>query len=316
MPHGGGGVRYLRAKASVDARAVNLAVRNAVAQTLAQMPLARIPTDRPLRVLECGGGAGGAFRQWTRLFAPFPQVEFTVVDRDPVPLAVYRQEVHAWADAAGFRMEEEDANRLRFGGGGRAFDVRFREAAIPRGFDPREDGAFDLLLAQSFWDLLGRGTALSLGRRLLAPGGIFYATLTFAGVTRFGPPHELDRRLLVCYHASMAGDRGGDPIAGERLLGEVRLPGSGFAELAVGRSDWRVVPTDEGYPAEEDFFLETILGFVEKEVREAPEIAAPELNEWLFTRRRQLANHQLSFAARQQDMAALRDPADSPDAVG
>ena len=315
MPHGGGGVRYLRAKASVDARGVNLAVRNAVAQTLAQMPLARIPTDRPLRVLECGGGAGGAFRQWTRLFAPFPQVEFTVVDRDPVPLAVYRQEVHAWADAAGFRMEEEDANRLRFGGGGRAFDVRFREAAIPRGFDPREDGAFDLLLAQSFWDLLGRGTALSLGRRLLAPGGIFYATLTFAGVTRFGPPHELDRRLLVCYHASMAGDRGGDPIAGERLLGEVRLPGSGFAELAVGRSDWRVVPTDEGYPGEEDFFLETILGFVEKEVREAPEIAAPKLNEWLFTRRRQLANHQLSFAARQQDMAALRDPADSPDAV-
>ena len=300
----------------MDARAVNLAVRNAVAQALARMPLARIPTDRPLRVLECGGGAGGAFRQWIRLFAPFPQVEFTVVDRDPVPLAVYRQEVHAWADAEGFRMEEEDANRLRFGGGGRAFDVRFREAAIPRGFDPREDGAFDLLLAQSFWDLLGRGTALSLGRRLLAPGGIFYATLTFAGVTRFGPPHELDRRLLVCYHASMAGDRGGDPIAGERLLGEVRLPGSGFAELAVGRSDWRVVPTDEGYPGKEDFFLETIVGFVEKEVREAPEIAAPELNEWLFTRRRQLANHQLSFAARQQDMAALRDPADSPDAVG
>ncbi len=226
MPHGGGGVRYLRAKASVDARGVNLAVRNAVAQALARMPLARMPADRPLRVLECGGGAGGAFRQWTRLFAPFPQVEFTVVDRDPVPLAVYRQEVHAWADAAGFRMEEEDANRLRFGGGGRAFDVRFREAAIPRGFDPREDGAFDLLLAQSFWDLLGRGTALSLGRRLLAPGGIFYATLTFAGVTRFGPPHELDRRLLVCYHAS------------------IRTRPA--AELAVGRSDWRVVPTDEG----------------------------------------------------------------------
>ena len=193
-----------------------------------QMPLARIPTDRPLRVLECGGGAGGAFPQWIRLFERFPGVEFTVTDRDPDMLVHYRHEVCAWVDAAGFRMVEEEENRLRFGGGGRAFDVRFREAAIPRGFDPREDGAFDLLLAQSFWDLVGRGTALSLGRRLLAPGGIFYATLTFAGVTRFGPPHELDRRLLVCYHASMAGDRGGDPIAGERLLGEVRLPGSGF----------------------------------------------------------------------------------------
>ena len=309
MPHRGMDVRYLRAKVSVDERAVNRAVREAVAGALAQMPV-----DRPLRVLECGGGAGGAFRQWMGLVAPFPQVKFTVVDHAAIPLNHYRREVHAWADEMGFRMEEEDANRLRFGGGGRALDVRFREAAIPRGFDPREDGAFDLLLAQSFWDLLGRGTALSLGRRLLAPGGIFYATLTFAGVTRFGPPHELDRRLLVCYHASMAGDRGGDPVAGERLLGEVRLPGSGFSELAVGRSDWRVVPTDEGYPAEEGFFLQTILEFVEKEIREAPEIAHPELNEWLYTRRRQLANHQLSFAARQQDMAALRNPADSPDA--
>ena len=305
MPHRGAEVRYLRAKASVDARAVNPAVRQAVTDALAQMP-----ADRPIRMLECGGGAGDAFRQWIELLAPFPRVEFTVVDRDADLLSHYRHEVHAWAGEMGFRMVEEDANRLRFGGGGRAFDVRFREAAVPRGFDAREDGAFDLLIAQSFWDLVGRGTALSLGRRLLAPGGIFYATLTFAGVTRFGPPHELDRRLLVCYHASMAGDRGGDPIAGERLLGEVRLPGSGFREVAVGRSDWRVDPTDEGYPSEEDFFLETILGFVEQEVREAPEIAAPELNEWLFTRRRQLANLELSFAARQQDMAARRDPAD------
>ena len=97
------------------------------------------------------------------------------------------------------------------------------------------------------------------------PGGLFYATLTFAGATRFGPAHELDRRLLQCYHASMGGERGGDPYAGERLLGAVRMPGSGFAELASGRSDWRVVPTDEGYPDDEAYFLLAVLGFVEKE---------------------------------------------------
>ena len=303
MPRRGVDAGYLRAKVSVDARAVNPRVRETVAQALAEMP-----ADRTIRVLEVGGGTGGAFRHWIGLLAPFERVEFTVTDRDLHLLGSYRQEVHSWADTVRFRTLGEDADSLRFGRGGRNFEVRFREAAVPLGFEERDDAAFDLLLAQSFWDLVRPGVALSVGRRLLAPGGIFYATLTFAGATRFGPLHELDRRLLACYHASMEGDRGGDSLAAERMIGELRIPGSGFTELAAGRSDWRVAPTDEGYPGEEAFFLETILGFVEKEARDAPEIAAPELDGWLRTRRQQLADHQLSFAARQQDLAARRDP--------
>lgn len=301
MPASGGVLRYLRAKGSIDARSVNLQVRRACAEALSQLP-----ADRPLRVVELGGGAGGGFRYWTSLLAPFEQVAFTAVDRDGELLEAYREEVEAWAREAGLSAAGDDANRLRFEGEGRAFDVRFRELTAPDGFSPEDEGSFDFMVAQSFWDLVPPRTAFALGRRLLAPGGIFYSTLTFSGATRLVPTHELDRQLLHCYHASMGGERGGDPYAGERLRGEVRMPASGFAELASGRSDGRVKPTDEGYPDDEGFFLLTVLGFMEKELATSSEIHDDDLDLWMRTRRRQLRDGVLSYAARQQDLAARR----------
>ena len=302
MPAPGGVLRYLRAKGSVDARAINPQVREAFTEALTQWPV-----DRPLRVLELGGGAGGGFRTWMALLAPFGRVVFTATDRDADLLEAYREEARSWAGDAGLQLVDDDADCLRLEGGGRVFDLCLREATAPEGFGEPDEAAFDLMLAQSFWDLVPPGTAFSLARRLVTPSGLFYATLTFTGATRFAPAHELDRRLLQCYHASMGGERGGDPYAGERLLGEVRMPGSGFSELASGRSDWRVVPTDESYPDDEAYFLLAVLGFVEKELLTSSEIRGDELDWWMRTRRRQLKDGQLSYAARQQDLAARRD---------
>ena len=300
MPAPGGLLRYLRAKGSVDARAVNPRVRDAVREVLAQWP-----TDRAIRALEIGGGAGGGFRSWMELLAPFRRVEFAATDRDRELLAAYRDEIRSWADAEELQLVVDEGAFVRCEGGGRVLEVHLREAAAPEGF--RGDGAvFDLLFAQSFWDLVPPGAAFSLGRRLIAPGGLFHATLTFGGVTRFSPPHELDRRLLRRYHASMGGARGGDPLAGEHLLGEVRRRGSGFAEVASGRSDWRVAPAGSSYPEDEEYFLLQVLGFVEKELLAAPEVDPDELDRWIETRRRQVKDRELSYTARQQDLAARR----------
>ena len=302
MPASGGVLRYLRAKGSVDARSVNLRVREACVRALAELP-----ADRPLRVLELGGGAGGAFRYWMSLLVPFRRVEFTATDRDGAMLEAYREAVASLAAELGFPVAGDQPDRLRIEDGGRVIDLRLRRVVAPEGFPREDEGSFDLMVAQSFWDLVPAGTAPALGRQLLAPGGIFYATLTFSGGTRFAPPHELDRRLLHCYHASMGGERGGDPYAGERLLGHVRVPGSGFSELATGRSDWRVNPMDEGYLADEKFFLLTVLGFIEKELLTSTEVRDDELDWWMGVRRRQLADGKLSYAARQQDLVARRD---------
>ena len=302
MSASGGILRYLRAKGSLDARSVNLQVRKACAEALAEFP-----ADRPIRVIEIGGGAGGAFRYWMSLLNRFPRVEFTAVDRNGELLEAYREEATASAIEAAFSVAREAEDNLRLEGNGRAIEMRFLEAVVPEEISDGRDAAFDLMLAQSFWDLVPPGTAFALGRRLLTPGGIFYATLTFTGATRFAPSHELDRPLLQCYHASMGGERGGDPYAGERLIGEVRLPTSGFSELGSGRSDWRVNPTDEGYPGDERFFLLTVLGFIEKELGTSTEVGDAELDWWMRSRRRQLRDGELSYAARQQDLVARRD---------
>jgi len=302
VPASGGILRYLRAKGSVDARSVNVQVREACVRALAEFP-----ADRPLRVLELGGGAGGAFRYWMSLLLPFRRVEFTATDRDGGLLEAYREAVASLAGELGFPVAGDQPDRLRIQDGERVIDLRLRRVVAPEGFPREDEGSFDLMVAQSFWDLVPPGTAPALGRYLLAPRGLFYATLTFSGGTRFAPPHELDRQLLHCYHATMAGERGGDPYAGERLLGHVRMPGSGFSELATGRSDWRVNPTDEGYVADEKFFLLTVLGFIEKELLTSTEVRDDQLDWWMGIRRRQLADGQLSYAARQQDLVARRD---------
>ena len=302
MPASGGILRYLRAKGSVDARSVNVQVREACVRALAEFP-----ADRPLRVLELGGGAGGAFRYWMSLLLPFRRVEFTATDRDGGLLEAYREAVASLAGELRFPVAGDQPDRLRIQDGERVIDLRLRRVVAPEGFPREDEGSFDLMVAQSFWDLVPPGTAPALGRYLLAPRGLFYATLTFSGGTRFAPPHELDRQLLHCYHATMAGERGGDPYAGERLLGHVRMPGSGFSELATGRSDWRVNPTDEGYVADEKFFLLTVLGFIEKELLTSTEVRDDQLDWWMGIRRRQLADGQLSYAARQQDLVARRD---------
>ena len=277
-------------------------MRDAAARALRELP-----ADRPLRALEVGGGAGGAFRRWMELVAPFPRVEFTATDRDGGLLAAYREEVRSWAGEAGWRAVGGDADAVRLEDDGRVVDVRFRRAAVPEGLAGWEAERFDLLVAQSFWDLVPPGTALALARRLLAPGGVFYAALTFSGETRFDPPHELDGPVLARYHASMEGDRGGDSRAGERLIEAVRAPGSGFYVLESGRSDWRVVPAEGGYPGDEAFFVETVLGFFEKELRDAAEIPPAARNAWLAARRRQLTEGRLGFTARQHDLAARRE---------
>ncbi len=243
----------------MDERALHPGVEAAVRDAL--------PAQRPLRALEVGGGAGGAFRRWMGLLDGVDRLEFTASDKDARLLQAYREEAPA--------------------------GIQFLHAAVPDGNFPGER-RFDALLARSFWDLPPPGTALPFARRMLAPGGVFYAALTFSGETRFDPPHHEDSRILAAYHASIA-----NPRAGEELIEDIRAPGSGFAGIASGRSDWRVVPERGDYPADEGFFLETILGYVEKELGE-------EAADWLAVRRRQLQEARLAFAARQFDVAARR----------
>lgn len=288
----------------MDERALDRRVRRAAAEALRNLARAT-GADRPLRALEVGAGAGDGFGRWMDLAAPFARVEFMATDPSPALLRAHRKAVAAWAAREGCRAVSADGGEVRIEGRGRRIVVRFLEAAAPDGLDLLPPGEFDLLAAQSVWDLTPPGTAHRVGRRLLRAGGVLYSTLTFCGETRFDPPLPADRRILARYHRSISA-RGGDPGAGARLVAEAERAGSGFAVLASGRSDWRVTPASAGYAPEELAFLEAVLGFIEKEVGGRADL--PEAADWLASRRAALAAGELGFRAGNRDLVAVRRP--------
>lgn len=302
---GAGRVPYLASKAFVDERALDREVRRAAAEALRRSARER-GAARPLQVVEVGAGAGDGFPRWMELAEPFEQVEFTATDPSTALLGAHRKAVAAWAGREGYRTASgSDGGEIRIEGRGRRVVVRFVEAAAPEGLEHLPTGGFDLLAAQSVWDLTPPGTALRAARRLLRAGGICYSTLTFCGETRFDPPLPADRRILDSYHRSIE-TRGGDPAAGVRLAADAGQSASGFEVLASGRSDWRVPPGADGYAPEEFVFVEAVLGFIEREVCGRPDL--PEAEEWLVARRAALAAGTLGFRAENRDLVVVRRP--------
>ncbi len=243
---------------------------------------------------------------WMALLAPCPRVEFVATDAEADLLDGYREAALRYATRSGLDGVGADRGRLRLEGAGadaRRIEVTFGTASVPK---PPPAGPFDVLLAQSFWDLLPPGSAPAYARRVLVPDGLFLATLTFAGETRFEPSHPLDEPMLASYHRSMGGDRGGDPGAGDRMTRDFAATESGFRVLAEGSSDWDVSPGDEGYERDERFFVETILGFVAKETATDPLVPPGVRRDWLEARRRQLREGRLAYSARQRDLLAER----------
>lgn len=157
----------------------------------------------------------------------------------------------------------------------------------------------DLLVAQSFLDLVPLEEALDAVADALAPGGLAYAPLTFDGVTLFQPEHPADERVVAAYHRAIDRSPGRDSRAGRRLID--RLRGREDRLLAVAASDWIVRPVDGRYRADERYFLDCILGFVADAID-----GVDGAEEWLATRREQLSAGTLTFVAHGYDLLWAR----------
>lgn len=270
--------RYLEAKRSVDARAIDRRVRG---DLLAALP------DRP-RVFDAGAGTGTTavrLRDWG-----VEPAAYLGVDRDGDCLAYAG---HARAEELarrGAAVERTDAG-FRVGDA----DHRFRaDDALAAARD--RPGEFDLVVAASFLDLVDRSVAFAAFERALAPGGLLYAPVTFDGVTVFDPAHPDDDAVLAAYHDAIDGPTGRNSRAGRRCLSA--LSDRDGTLRAVGGSDWIVRPRDGAYPADERYFLGCILDFVAAALADAPVDA----DDWLATRRRQLAAGELTYVAHNYDI--------------
>ena len=272
-------VRYLEAKRTVDDRALNRRVRDRLLETLPPEP----------KIVEFAAGTGVTvprLLEWG-----VTEGRYLGVDQDADLVAYARQRrAEDLRDAGhavtrtddGFRVGTDEELSVSFTAG----DALACEAR----------GA-DLVVAQAFADLVSLADLLDALERTLAPGGVAYLPITFDGGTFLQPDHPADDRVEQAYHDSIAARPGRDPRAGRHLLDRLRTADG--RQVAAGASDWIVRPIDGDYPADERYFLQCILDFVADALGETSVEGA---DDWLATRREQLAAAELTYVAHQYDL--------------
>lgn len=244
--------------------------------------------ERPLRVLDVGAGLGtglARMRSWG-LFASRSEVLYTGVDAESALVELARERWEGGRDGSPSPGVSVSAIFVR--------STLARFAA-----EPRNRGAFDLVTAQAFLDVVPLAPSVEALARLCANGGLLYVPITFDGESVFEPPHPLDASVIPRYHESMAA-AGGDAHSGRELWRRLSAPPLELLEL--GSSDWVVHPAggEGGYREDEAFFLRSIVGMVERE------LADEDARTWAEARYRQIDSAELFYLAHQLDGLARK----------
>jgi len=296
--------RYLTAKETVDARALNRRVWNAF--------IDRLPHEsgRATRIVEVGAGTGATAKRLIRALAssPVEELAYTLVEIEPNNLDTAREELLDWAKGEDFDVWGAD-NRIVLTGGPVDASLTLVEADLFDFVDEYADPPADAVIAQAVLDLLDISNTLQEVTTILRNGGLWYLPIHYDGVTTFEPVVDasLDRQIEHLYHESMRDEEGGrdGATAGRRLLSSLRSEGMDLVE--VGASDWIVLADSDGaYPGDEGYFLHHILYFIEQELTNHPEIDAEAFSDWLDVRHGQITSGELIYIAHQLDVLALK----------
>ena len=308
------GPRYLTSKKTVDDRALNHAVMASLRNEAAALAADR--GAQPLRVLEIGAGIGTMVARLADN-GVISRAQYQLCDVDPRLLREARGWLLAWASERGLATGSQgDTLRLS--------STQGPEVDLSVSFLPMELGQLlerrgglppvDVVIANAFLDLVDVPTILPPLFELLVADGLGFFTINFDGETIFLPEQPGDEACIGAYHRSMDqrvrfGRPAGESKAGRRLFGHLRAAGA--TVLAAGSSDWVVHAGPDGYPADEGFFLHTILDTVEEALGARREIEPALLMEWMQQRRLQVETGELVYIAHQLDYLVRRPPATS-----
>jgi hypothetical protein len=286
---------YLLSKQSVDDRALNKDVLNALRENL---------PSQPVRIIEVGAGIGTMLRRLAR-WDVIRQAEVVLVDEMAENIEYASEWVKVWAVEAGLSVERGGEN-IRLYDESREIQIQFEQADV-FDFIQKNQEPVDLLVAHAFLDLLPMPESL---RKLLSlTNGLAWLTINFDGVTTFEPviDQALDEQIEWLYHRTMdTRPTGGDSRSGRHLFGHLRNAGAEI--LAAGASDWVVHGVNGKYPEDEAYFLYFILHFFEESLTGHPELDAEAFADWMQKRRAQIERGELVYIAHQMDFLVKHHP--------
>ena len=267
--------RYLSAKKTVDDRALNAHVWQTLRQQLPEQP----------RILEIGAGIGTMVERLVEQQF-ISSASYTAIDSQVENIHTAQQRLTDLPETINLTLEAIDL-----------FDFIWREQGKQQ---------WDVLIAHAFLDLMDIPATLPQLFSLLKPGGLFYFSINFDGVTTLEPAIEpaLDAKIEQLYHQTMDervtdGQPSGDSRSGRHLFGHLREAGAQI--LAAGSSDWVVFAGEEGYPADEEYFLQFIVETMHRALAKNPALDEGLFSDWVAKRKAQIETGELVYIAHQLD---------------
>jgi SAM-dependent methyltransferase len=283
--------RYLAAKTTVDDRALN---RQVLAELRRLMPAAAP------RVLEIGAGLGTMVARLLE-WGVIESGDYVLLDADQQLLDGSRRWLRDWAAARSMRCDLLP-DGLQLGD----LRVHLVHAELGNYLEAAHGELADVLIANAVLDLVDVPAVLPGLLRLLVPGGAYWFTINYDGESIFEPGCPHDGEVMRAYHRDMDeriryGRPAGESRTGRRMFQHLR--DAGAPALAAGSSDWVVYPAADGrYPADEAYFLRSILQTIRDALRNRQDwVEPPDLADWLAVRCRQLAAGELVYIAHQLD---------------
>jgi hypothetical protein len=280
---------YLLSKQSVDDRALNKDVLNALKSNL---------PSQPLRIIEVGAGIGTMLKRLMR-WDVIQQAEYILVDETAENIEYASEWIPQFATEAGLSVERRGENQLQISDDSRAVRIQLEQADV-FDFIQRENEPADLLIAHAFLDLLP--IPASLPKVLSLTKDLAWLTINFDDMTTFEPAidADLDEQIERLYHDSMnLRKTGGDSKSGRHLFGYLQMAGAKI--IAAGSSDWVVHARDGKYTENEQYFLNFILNLFEESLAGHVELDTDVFADWIKQRRSQIERGELVYIAHQMD---------------
>lgn len=242
---------------------------------------ARLPTGRPLGVVDLGCGTGSNFRA----LAPELDARQTwhVIDNDPVLLSDLAHRTRPWAEGRGLvqRWENDDETVLALDDADDAFRYRLvlevRDLAAT--VETLDFSGRDLVTGAALMDLVSRDWLAALVERIVGAGAVAYFALTYNGEMRWTPVDPMDDEILNLFNRHQTGDKGFGPALGPgapQMMADL-FAAAGY-QVTTEPSDWDAGPETLG-------FQRTLAADVAAAAAEiAPPEKQPRVRQWLDRR--------------------------------
>ncbi len=270
-------IDYLKVKQLIDQRSYNKKIFNNAFSELPKNPI----------ILDTGFGLGSLLIRCLKENKLKNKTKYIALDKDKELLIKSKNQIIESLNEEIKINQKKQINKFWIKKPQKKINLELKNQELLT-YLKKTDKKFDMIIGNSFIDLIDLDEIIKLSKQKLKQNGIFYQSLVYDGYTGFYPKSQNDEYILRTYNDSMK--ENGD--IGKKLLLKLSL-GEKFKETQYGCSDWIISPPLENW---EKTFVKHILNMINKEV------IKQDITQWIREKINQLNNEELVFISHQIDV--------------